>query len=160
MDDPLLWLTFVAAIGCGLSGGVFFAFSTFVMAGLKRLPAPQGAAAMQEINVMAVTPVFMLLLFGSALVSLAAMLVTALDWETPGSAYIIAGGAVYLAGCILLTIVFHVPRNGRLAALDPGTPEAADYWRRYLAEWVPGNHVRTIACVAAAAFLTGGLLTL
>ena len=32
-------LTFISAIGCGLIGGVFFAFSTFVMQGLGRLPA-------------------------------------------------------------------------------------------------------------------------
>jgi hypothetical protein len=38
--------------------GVFFAFSSFVMAALRRLPAAQGIAAMQSIHVTAVTPVF------------------------------------------------------------------------------------------------------
>ena len=32
---------------------MFFAFSTFVMQALDRLPAPQGIAAMQSINVTA-----------------------------------------------------------------------------------------------------------
>jgi uncharacterized membrane protein len=36
--------------------GVFFAFSAFVMRALARLLAPQGIAAMQAINVVAVTP--------------------------------------------------------------------------------------------------------
>jgi uncharacterized membrane protein len=31
-------LTLIAAVGAGLSGGVFFAFSTFVMKALGRLP--------------------------------------------------------------------------------------------------------------------------
>ena len=45
--------------------GVFFAFSTFVMPALRRLPAAHGVAAMQSINVLAVTPVFMTALFGA-----------------------------------------------------------------------------------------------
>ena len=47
--------------------GVFFAFSAFVMRALARLPAPQGIAAMRAINVVAVTPAFMVALFGTAL---------------------------------------------------------------------------------------------
>ena len=78
-------LTFISAIGCGLVGGVFFAFSTFVMQGLGRLPAPQGAAAMQAINVTAVTPVFMAALFGTAAVCIAAMIAS-------GETYALAGG--------------------------------------------------------------------
>jgi uncharacterized membrane protein len=33
------------AVGAGLVGGVFFAFSTFVMKALSQLPAEQGIAA-------------------------------------------------------------------------------------------------------------------
>ena len=43
-------LTIVGAVGSGLVAGVFFAFSTFVMSGLRRAPAPAGIAAMQSIN--------------------------------------------------------------------------------------------------------------
>ena len=42
--------TLATTLGCGLNAGVFFAFSTFVMPALKRLPAAQGIAAMQSIN--------------------------------------------------------------------------------------------------------------
>lgn len=34
MDDPLVALTVVTAIGCGLNAGVFFGFSSFVMKAL------------------------------------------------------------------------------------------------------------------------------
>lgn len=37
-------------------GGVLYAFSSFVMAGLKRLPPDHGMTAMQSINVTAVRP--------------------------------------------------------------------------------------------------------
>lgn len=159
MNDFTAVLTFIAAMGCGLNGGIFFAFSTFVMAGLRRLPPAQGVAAMQSINVTAPTPAFMGLFLGTAVVSLAAMVVTLFDWQSPASVYVVAGGAAYLAGCIILTVAFHVPRNNRLADLDPNSTEAADYWRKYLAEWVAGNHVRTLAGLTAAALFTAALLT-
>jgi hypothetical protein len=43
-------LTLVSALGCGLMAGDFFAFSTFLMKALARLPTAQGIAAMQSIN--------------------------------------------------------------------------------------------------------------
>ena len=56
MDGLLAALTMVAALGCRLNAGVFFAFSSFVMKALARLQPAQGIAAMQSINQMAVTP--------------------------------------------------------------------------------------------------------
>lgn len=47
MDALLFLLTLLAALGCGLIAGVFFAFSAFVMKGLGRLSAEQGVSAMQ-----------------------------------------------------------------------------------------------------------------
>ena len=43
-------VTIGSAIGSGVAGGVFFAFSTFIMRALDRLPPNQGLAAMQSIN--------------------------------------------------------------------------------------------------------------
>jgi uncharacterized membrane protein len=40
----------LAALGCGLIAGVFFAFSTFVMKALAQQPAPLGIATMQSIT--------------------------------------------------------------------------------------------------------------
>lgn len=66
MDGFLAVLTVVTALGCGLNAGVFFAFSSFVMKALARLQPAQGIAAMQSINLVAVTPAFMAALFGTA----------------------------------------------------------------------------------------------
>jgi len=46
IDDPILVLTLVAALGCGLVSGIFFAFSTFIMKALARLAPAHGIAAM------------------------------------------------------------------------------------------------------------------
>jgi tRNA-Thr(GGU) m(6)t(6)A37 methyltransferase TsaA len=43
MEGVLFALTLAAGLGTGLAAGVFFAFSTFVMKGLGRLPEAQGA---------------------------------------------------------------------------------------------------------------------
>ena len=54
IDGLLFVLSLFAAIGCAMMAGVF-AFSSFVMKALARLPAEQGVAAMQAINVAAAT---------------------------------------------------------------------------------------------------------
>jgi uncharacterized membrane protein len=63
-------LTFAAALSSGLVAGVFFAFSSFVMPALGRIHPDQGIVAMQSITVTAITPAFMLALFGTAVVAL------------------------------------------------------------------------------------------
>jgi uncharacterized membrane protein len=151
MDDPLVALTFVTALGCALSAGALFAFSSFVMPALGRLPSAQGIAAMQSINVMAPTPAFMTALFGSGLASVVVAVWALADWDGSSSPWLLAGTALYLAGPVGLTMGYHVPRNNALAALDPEAEGAEAHWRRYLVEWTRGNHVRTAAGLAAAA---------
>ncbi|MFN2445520.1 MAG: hypothetical protein ABR606_08045 [Vicinamibacterales bacterium] len=56
--DLLDIVTLVAAIGCALVAGIFFAFSTAVMKALGTLPPAHGIAAMQSINVVIINPWF------------------------------------------------------------------------------------------------------
>ena len=49
-------VTIVAAVGSGVMAGLYFAFSTFVMPGLRRLPADRAVAAMQLFNRSAPAP--------------------------------------------------------------------------------------------------------
>ena len=65
----------------------------------------------------------------------------------------LAGGLLYVVGGFLVTIVFNVPMNNALAVVDPASAEGASYWTRYLTRWTAWNHVRTVACLAAAAAL-------
>ena len=53
-------LIFFAVLGSGLVAGIFFAFSSFVMRALGRLPYQQGSAAMKAINVTVINPLFFL----------------------------------------------------------------------------------------------------
>lgn len=48
-----------------------------------------------------------------------------LRWHEPGNVYLLAGGAFYLVGTFLVTVVFNVPKNNALASVAPGEAESA-----------------------------------
>lgn len=159
MGDLLVALTLVTALGCGLSAGALFAFSSFVMRALARLPAPQGITAMNSINVRAITPAFMTALFGTAVACLALIVWALVDWDDSYGPYLLAGGGLYLVGVIGVTMTYNVPRNNALAKVDPQGADGANLWARYLMEWTGANHLRVAAGLAAAALLTVALYT-
>nr|WP_276611698.1 anthrone oxygenase family protein [Thiorhodococcus mannitoliphagus] len=140
-------------MGAATVAGVFFTFSTFTMTGLKRLSAAHGMVAMQAINAAAPSPVFMLLLFGTGAACLALGAHAGLNLDQPGAALRVIAAALYIAGVVLLTLGYHVPRNRILAGLDPDSSEGAAYWARYQREWVRMNHVRTVAPLFSALLL-------
>lgn len=154
LDQWLFALTFAAALGSGLVAGIFFAFSAFVMKALSRLPAGEGIAAMQSINVAVLNPWFMAAFMGTALLCALALISSLLRWHAPGAVYLLAGSTFYLVGCLLVTIAFNVPRNEALARVVPATADRASLWTGYVSSWTAWNHVRTAASLAAAALLT------
>jgi uncharacterized membrane protein len=146
-------VTLLSALGCGVIGGVFFAFSTFVMKALNALPPPQGIAAMKSINVVVLNPLFLGVFLGTAVGCVALVISSMLGWEKPGAALVLAGGVLYLVGTLLVTIACNVPRNDALAALDPVGAESAQFWTNYIRVWTAWNHVRTIAAIAASGLM-------
>jgi uncharacterized membrane protein len=56
IERSIITLVFIAAIGSGIVGGIFYAFSSFVMPALGRLPPEQGVAAMNSISVTVINP--------------------------------------------------------------------------------------------------------
>jgi len=127
-DDLLFTLTLFAALGCGLIAGVFFAFSAFVMKALARLPTGEGIAAMQSINVAVINPLFLAAFLGTATTCVFVIISSLLRWHDPGAVYLLAGGALYLIGSLLVTVVFNVPKNEALASVAPAeTPTARVY---------------------------------
>lgn len=138
-------------LGCGLMAGIFFAFSAFVMKAFARLPADQGIAAMQSVNAAILNPVFFTLFFGTAVTCLLAIIYSVSHWQYPGAGWLLAGAALYLLGSFLVTVLFNVPMNDALAAVTPGSPDAASVWANYMSRWTAWNHVRTVAALAATA---------
>ena len=143
-------VTFVLALGSGVIAGAFFAFSSFVMGALGRLPAAQGIGAMQSINVVVINPLFLGVFAGTALIALLAAGYALFHLSSPGMGYVLAGGLCYVIGCFAVTAFGNVPLNDALVPLNPESAEAAEFWARYLKNWVMWNHVRTVASLAAS----------
>lgn len=137
-------------LGAATVGGVFFAFSSFVMKALAQLPAAQGVAAMQRINVVVINPWFMGVFMGTLLLSLACVVMAFFTWGERPSGWWLAAGLLYAGGTFGVTMAFNVPRNARLARLDAASAEAAACWPTYVREWTRWNHVRTVAALASA----------
>jgi uncharacterized membrane protein len=149
IDGAVAWLTGTAAVTSGLVAGVFFAFSTFVMPALRRLPAPQGIAAMQSINVTVITPLFMLALFGTTIVCVVLAVIALAHWHEAGAGLVLAGAISYVLGTTVITMAYHVPRNNALDRVDPNASDAPAPWSAFFTEWTHMNHVRTVAALAA-----------
>jgi uncharacterized membrane protein len=144
-------LTFLSALGAGLVAGIFFAFSAFIMTALGRLTPEGGISAMQSINVVVLNPAFFFVFFGTAILSLVLAIAALFGGSGASVPYLLAGSLLYLVGTILVTIVFNVPLNNRLASVSAKSAEGAAVWTRYLSAWVAWNHVRTAASFAASA---------
>jgi uncharacterized membrane protein len=149
--NALLWF---CALGCGLMAGLYFAFSTFVMNALANLGAAAGAAAMNSINASILRSLFMPLFMLTSVGSLLLAALGALNWQRPGAWLWVAGGITYFAGMFLVTLIFNVPLNNRLAANGP----VDEVWRQYLVSWTRWNHVRTLSSLAATALFIAALV--
>ena len=150
----LYWATFCSALGSGLIAGVFFAFSVFVMSALARLPAAQGIAAMQSINITVINPWFMIVFVGTAVVCTALLVASIVPSPVSRPGLLIIACLLYLIGTILVTGVANVPRNDALAAVAPQSAEGARLWADYLQAWTQWNHVRTFSSLFASALFT------
>jgi uncharacterized membrane protein len=128
MRQAIWGLTLLAVLGTGLVAGVFFAFSNFIMKALAVVPADHAIAAMQSINITVINPFFMTVLFGSAAACGGLALYAFRSLRQPGAGWLIAGSMLYIFGTILVTAIFNVPLNERLAGIHPGTAAGTQQW--------------------------------
>ena len=110
-------LVLLGLLGAATIGGVFFAFSTFVIGALAQLPPAHGVAAMQRINVVVLNPVFLGVFVGTAVVEGLIALLAVFGWDPARSPLLLAGAALYVVGCFGVTMAANVPRNERLRVL-------------------------------------------
>jgi len=147
-----------ALLGSAVVGGIFFAFSSFVMKALAAVPSSEGIAAMQSINVVVMNASFLGLFMGTAVLSLGLGGLALANWSHPSALYFLVGTLFYLVGTFLVTALGNVPLNDQLAAVRATDPATAELWEHYLDRWVMWNHVRTVAAIIAALLITVGLL--
>jgi len=158
MDQLISVVGTTALLGSALVGGIFFAFSSFIMKALARVPSAEGIGAMQSINVVVINPSFLGAFFGTAVLSLVAGGLSLASWGSPSASYFLGGALFYLAGTILVTMFGNVPLNNQLAAASATDPSTREVWEHYLDRWMLWNHIRTAAAMIAALLYTLGLM--
>ena len=66
MDQFIAVVGTMALLGSALVGGIFFAFSSFIMKALADVPSAEGIGAMQSINVVVINRSFLGAFSGTA----------------------------------------------------------------------------------------------
>ena len=145
------WMLIVGALGSGIIGGIFFAFSTFIMTSFASISTESGVAAMNAIDRVIVRSWFMPVFIGMVVVSAVLVILAVRQWSMGSGSLIIAGAALYILASFVSTIIFNVPLNDKLATFEGNEAAAAEFWAVYLKDWTFWNHVRTIASLAASA---------
>ena len=157
MSIWLFTLTFVAALGSALMAGLFFTFSNTAMTAFGKLPPATGIAAMQAINVWILNPVFFLVFIGTSALSIALALIALFNLAQTWALPLLAGSLCYFIGSLLVTMIFNVPLNNRLAKATPDSAEGGSVWAEYLRVWTAWNHLRTVLSLAATALFIAAL---
>jgi uncharacterized membrane protein len=101
----------VGVLGTGLVAGVFCGFLDVRDEGARRAAARAGGRRDERDQRAAMTPAFMLVFIGSAVLCAVIAVVTFVLWPDEGTVELLLGSALYLFGCFGLTIVANVPRN-------------------------------------------------
>ena len=148
----------VALLGSALIAGVFFAFSSFIMKALARVPSSEGIAAMQSINVVVLNPSFLGTFIGTALTSVLVAVLAVAGWGAPSAPWFLAGALLYVVGTFFVTGLGNVPLNNQLAAVSAADPDAVRVWEHYLDRWTMLNTIRTGSAAAAVLLFTLGLI--
>ena len=82
MSSLLMAAVIAAIVGSALIGGIFFAFSNFVMKALQRVPSSEGVLIMQTINITVLNPGFLITFMGTAVTGLMLAIVAIVGWES------------------------------------------------------------------------------
>ena len=161
MSPILLFLLQLTVIVIAFVGGVFLAFSDFIMRALARTSGTGGVDAMQVINREVFRWVFMALFLGLVPVSLLLAGYGGLVIGEGAGFLLALAGAVYVVGCFGVTAFCNVPMNKALADMDVSAEATGDYWTAtYLPRWTFWNTVRTLACALSALLLLLGVSAL
>lgn len=154
----LLYASFFLALWSAVIGGVFSAFSEFIMAGLLRARPSAGIQAMQEINKTVIRTQFVAGIMLIPVLSVAVAVYGANHLEGAARIALIAAPAIYIPSVFLMTMIGNVPMNNRLESLDPESAEAAAYWQVYGRRWTRLNHFRSLGSILTAlVYLVAGV---
>lgn len=154
MEELLAAARPVATVGTGLMAGIFLAFSTSVLSGLRGRPAAEAVAAMQAMNQAILNPLFLLVFLGTPVTLVVVAVAGVVSDDRPGLR--VAAAVVYVVGSFLVTVVVNVPLNSRLDRCKPASlpaDELAVTWSTFVQRWNAWNYLRCAASLTAMVLL-------
>jgi uncharacterized membrane protein len=152
-----MFLAQFTIIAYAIVGGVFLAFSDFIMRALARTSGTGGPEVMQTINREVFRWIFMGLFLGLAPLSLLLTAYGMIGLDGAARPMIVLAGLVYLIGCFGVTIRFNVPMNEMLDGMEAASEMTRTYWSEvYVPRWTFWNSVRACACAAASVLVMIG----
>ena len=153
MISLLLWLDKVAIISFGFIGGVYFAFSFFVMQSLNKVSHIEAIHTMNSINTVILKSPFMFLFFFSSFVAFLIFLENLILYKLISNEGF--ASLIFLLGMFLCTATKNVPLNNKLADFDlnDSTSNPEIEWNDYYKNWIKWNHIRTASCFLSMVLL-------
>ena len=155
-----LYFCLFLALWSAVIGGVFSAFSEFVMSGLLRTAPAGGIEAMQHITRTVIKTQFVAGILSIALFSVLFALYSTTIFEGAALVTLILAPIVYLPTVFFMTIFGNVPMNNKLERLNHKTFEAETYWIDYGRDWTRLNHIRTLGSILTAGLYIIAAVTL
>ena len=151
--NVFLWIDDIAIICFGFIGGVYFAFSFFVMHSLKKINHQEAIRVMNSINSVILKSPFMLLFFFSSFIAVILFLKNLILFKIIYNQFL--SSLVFLGGMFLCTVIKNVPLNKKLANFNfndtSNDPELE--WGYYYKNWIKWNHIRTASCFVSTVLL-------
>lgn len=157
--NPFHITLILATLLCGLVAGLVLTFAVVVMPGIGTMNDRQFIQAFQAIDrvIQNNHPVFIVVWVGSALTTIAAVLLGFGQLNGPERLLLVVAGIVYIAGVQVPTGTINVPLNNQLQTLDASTMDEtalAEARQAFEPRWIRWNTIRTVlAILVTAAFL-------
>ena len=148
----------IGLLGTALIGGVFFAFSSFVMKALARLSTEDGIEAMQSINIVVINRSFLGAFMGTAVLCLGLAVVAVNAWGSQWAPWVLVGSVLYVVGTFFVTVAGNVPLNNQLAKIGAGEQRAESVWSTYLDRWTRLNTLRAAAAMSSTLLFSLALM--
>ncbi len=158
--DWTLYFCLFLALWSAVIGGVFSAFSEFIMSGLRRTAPAGGVEAMQHINRKVIKTQFVAGILSIAVFSVLFGIYSLTVFDGAARVTLILAPTVYVPTVFLMTMFGNVPMNNKLERLDHKSAEAHAYWVVYGRDWTRLNHVRSIGSILTAGLYVIAAITL
>jgi uncharacterized membrane protein len=137
-----------ATVGNGLLAGVFFAFSSGVVPGLRRVDDRSYVTVFRAINRSIVNGLFILVFLGAPIATVAAAALHLDTARREALAWLVAGLVLSLFS-FAVTVLVNVPLNNRLGTAPVDGAQLRKAREHFEMRWNRWNHVRTAASTAA-----------